>query len=440
MRINWLSPVPPAPTAIGDFSRRIMPSLAERMQVTLWTDVEGAAAEACPGVPIRSCRQLELCWTDLNFADFTLYNIGNDARFHAHYLGMLERHPGVVILHDFNLHEINRERFLQGPGGEKAFARYVYQLAGAEGLRRVIRFRQGKETFEDVVEALPLIQSVTRHATGIIAFNEAMLDSLRERTKAPLLFCPLPMEREGRLPPPAKRSFTEGEPVELVMFGYLNSPNRRLPEVIEAVAGYAKGPVHLTLFGHIENRAGFARQLQGTGARDRIDYLGYLDEERMREVLQRAHLAINLRNPTRGESSDSLLRAWKHALPMLVTNTGYYATLPKGVACPVEPGDEVGGIHRHLDAFRSSPESYFAIGEAGYRHLLTNHTTETFAANLEEFLGMAEAYRKRSFVFNLSRRLASRLHADIADAGTRRRLAERLSAEAACWIGPGGTA
>jgi glycosyltransferase involved in cell wall biosynthesis len=286
MKINWFSPVGPAPTDIANFTQRVMPCLQKQLEVTVWTDTDDFDPDFLPGLEIRSCRDLDRSWPEINFADFSLYNIGNDARFHAHYATMLERHPGIVILHDFNLHELHRERLIHGPNGQAAFNRYVLETGGAKAWKAVCAFQEGRIRFEEAVERVPLIKSVTRYATGIISFNEGMKLPLKEETTAPMLFCPLPLESIDLLPPAVKREWNPDNVLEVAMFGYLNSPNRRLDEVLQALAGFDPGQVRLTLFGHIKEGEAFVRRIRQLGIEDSVRLLGYLSEEEMGRVLQ----------------------------------------------------------------------------------------------------------------------------------------------------------
>lgn len=434
MKINWFSPVGPAPTAIANFTQRIMTSLQRKLEVVVWTDVANFDPGYLPGTEIRSCRDLDRAWPDLNFADFSVYNIGNDARFHAHYATMLERHPGIVVLHDFNLHELHRERLIHRPNGVVAFNRYVLETGGVEAWKCVRAFQQGELSFEEAVERVPLVGSVTRHATGIVSFNAAMKPHLQTETKAPMLFCPLPLESRECLPKAIHRKLPPGQPLEVAMFGFLNSPNRRLDEVLEAIAGIESGRVRLTLFGHIKERETFARRVRSLGIENHVRLLGYLSEDEMGRVLEEAHLAVNLRNPTRGESSDALLRAWKYSLPVLVTDTGYYSTVPDSLVCRVEPGNEVNGVKSHLRAFMESPDAYFEIGLRAQDYFLENHTADSFAESLSAFLEKAQTYRKKSFVQDFSRRMGRVVHRDFGNESSEKILQERLSRELAGWI------
>lgn len=434
MRVNWFSPVPPAQSAIADVTERLVPSIAERMEVTVWTDVPDFDRSRFPDtVRVNSCSDIERLWPEINFADFSIYHIGNDVRFHGQYAWMLERHPGIVVLHDFNLHELHRERFIHKTDGRAAFHRYVLRTGGRKALQAVLAFQSGRISFEEAIERAPLIESVTRYATGIISFNEGMETALRARTRAPLLLCPLPLGPAGSLPAETPRQAAPGERVELVMFGFLNSPNRRLMEVLQALTAFPAGQVRLTLFGHIEDREPFDRRIRERRLTDRVRYLGYLNEDQMAETLKSAHLAINLRNPTRGESSDALLKAWKYALPVLVTKTGYYATLPQNIVCPVEPGDEVEGVRRHIDACRKSPESYFTIGSAAWRHLMEHHTAEAFAESLGEFLELTGSYKQRAFAWSFARRMGDRIREDCPGSLAADILRTRIASELEQW-------
>jgi glycosyltransferase involved in cell wall biosynthesis len=434
MKINWFSPVGPAPTDIANFTQRVMPCLQKQLEVTVWTDTDDFDPGFLPGVEIRSCRDLDRAWPEINFADFSLYNIGNDARFHAHYAAMLERHPGIVILHDFNLHELHRERLIHAPSGQAAFSRYVLETGGVEAWKAVCDFQQGEISFEEAVERGPLIRSVTRHATGIVSFNEGMKAGLQRETNAPMLFCPLPLESIEAMPPVVERKLRPGQRLEVAMFGYLNSPNRRLDEVLQAVAGFEPGKLRLTLFGHIKDGEAFARRIRQLGIEDSVRLLGYLSEEEMGRVLQESHLAINLRNPTRGESSGALLRAWKYSLPVLVTNTGYYATVPESLVCRVDPGDEVEGVERHIRAFIDSPQDYIETGLRAHRYFLEHHSADCFAESLAAFLHKAEAYRKKSFVHDYARRIGQIVHRDLGGTRSEKALQERTALELVKWV------
>jgi glycosyltransferase involved in cell wall biosynthesis len=434
MKINWFSPLPPGATAIGNFTERILGSLQQHFQLTLWTDVDGVAEGSYPGVKVRHIKDIDRAWPEINFADHSIFNIGNDARFHARYAELLERHSGVVILHDFNLHELHRERLIHGPNGRQAFHQFVRESEGEEALQAVRAFEQGRIQFEEVVEQVPLAGRVCQRATAIVSFNPSMGAALREVTRAPCLLCPLPLDGLDQLPGLKERPVPVNSRIELVMFGYLNSPNRCLHQVLDAIAGFGPEAVRLTLFGHIADTADFSAQVKQRGIEDRVRYLGYISEEEMASVLCASHLAINLRNPSRGESSDTLLRAWKYGLPIVVSNLAYYATLPNETVLKVQPGEEVEGLRRHISEYRSDPERMLKSGIEGHHYLRREHTADAFAERLARFLEGLHPYQLRHFTPLYGRRLGAFLERDFPDSPDLPRMKRRLASELAEWI------
>jgi hypothetical protein len=98
MRLNWVAPLPPAVTALAEYSRRVLPLLAGRAELVLWTEQEpwDRAAEAWGTV--RRLRAGAIPWHELNTADATLIHLDRGAVTAA--VGeVLAAHPAVAVLH-----------------------------------------------------------------------------------------------------------------------------------------------------------------------------------------------------------------------------------------------------------------------------------------------------------------------------------------------------
>jgi hypothetical protein len=83
-----------------------------------------------------------------------------------------------------------------------------------------------------------------------------------------------------------------------------------------------------------------------------------------------------------GEASLSQLRFWTHALPTLVTRTGWYATLPESVVAHVRPDREQTDIMAHLGRFLEQPREYEALGQRGREWLVRYHGPDSYADTL----------------------------------------------------------
>jgi hypothetical protein len=118
-----------------------------------------------------------------------------------------------------------------------------------------------------------------------------------------------------------------------------------------------------------------------------------------------------------------------------VTNTGYYATVPESLVCRVEPGNEVEGVKQHIQAFINSPGEYIKKGLRAHGYFLEHHSADRFAESLVDFLEKAEAYRKKSFVYDFSRRLGRVVHRDFGGISSENQLQDRLATELIRWTG-----
>src|SRR5512139_1199017 len=96
-RLAYFSPLPPAQTGIADYSRELLPHLAQLADVTVF-------AEECspsPSSPLADLTILPLASYERqrwNY-DLAIYQMGN-SRYHEAIAASLLRCPGLMVLHD----------------------------------------------------------------------------------------------------------------------------------------------------------------------------------------------------------------------------------------------------------------------------------------------------------------------------------------------------
>ena len=160
-----------------------------------------------------------------------------------------------------------------------------------------------------------------------------------------------------------------------------------------------------------------------------------LSENDLHAALNRADLAVNLRYPTRGEASGTLMRVWEHALPCLVTRTDAFASLPEDTVAFVDPENEAADIQHHLSAYLERPDHYRALGRRGRALLEQEHVAEVYARRLFQFLQDLRARGSNAFAAPFARRVASHVLAEISEPTFQDLGLERISTEIASWVG-----
>ena len=120
MRIAFFSPLPPAKSGIADYSAAVLDPLRRLAEVDTFTE--------------------KPAHFDFSRYDVGVYQLGNNPH-HTFAYEMAIRHPGVVVMHEANLHHLIADLTIRR-GDWDAYLREVESNAGAEALafaRRYVR-------------------------------------------------------------------------------------------------------------------------------------------------------------------------------------------------------------------------------------------------------------------------------------------------------------
>jgi glycosyltransferase involved in cell wall biosynthesis len=405
MRLNWFSPLPPAPTGIAEWTGHVLPALCAQAEVVLWTDQE--PWEAVPGVAaeVRRFRPDDVPWAEVQRADLTVYHVGNNARHHAGICQVSRRHPGVVVLHDLGLPHLFLALYREQRQDRAGYRAELERFYGDFGGWLAPRLWDGRIPVQAVADCYPHTALAVEGALGVLVHTRAAYDALRPAMQWPLAYQPLAYRAAPHVP----HSAEPGVPHRLVVFGHIDA-NRGLASVLEALARFgADGPFRLDVYGTVWDPEYVQGLVTAHGLRRRVTLHGYVSESELSAALARSHLALNLRNPTMGEASLSQLRIWEHSLPALVSQTGWYATLPPTAVAHVHPECEVEDLCRHLEAFLLNPAALARLGANGRLWLERHHAPESYVEALLRLCEEAVRYRPRAVSYYLARRAAEEM-------------------------------
>src|SRR5689334_20946052 len=106
MKLAYFSPLPPKRSGIADYSEELLPYLAQSAEITLFVDgFEPASSEAISRFEILDYRKRPDVLTRLESHDAIVYHMGNDHRYHTGIFETMVKYPGILVLHDFALHD-----------------------------------------------------------------------------------------------------------------------------------------------------------------------------------------------------------------------------------------------------------------------------------------------------------------------------------------------
>jgi glycosyltransferase involved in cell wall biosynthesis len=405
MKLNWFSPLPPAKTDIAHYTARVLPALLRAADVTLWTDQHDWDRTLEKQVEVRSFRIGRIPWAELNRADASFYQIGNNPLFHGAIWQVSRLHAGVVVLHDFSLHHFFDGLYRVKWRDLDAYLAVMEAYYGEEGRRAAAEsFHNEARNIGFMAERYPLTGLAVENALGVVVHTKESFAALSPTAQWPIACAPLPFAFSAHSwRRPAKAA---GPPYRLISFGYIGR-NRRLESLLQALAELPeRAQFKLDIYGEIlDGEDRLRAQLRTLDLKQQVTLHGFTSEAKLDQALAAAHLAINLRYPTMGEASGSQLRIWTHALPSLVSKVGWYASLPpESVAFVRTDENEVTDIQASLRAFLAEPNVFAAMGERGRRELEARHSCERYAETIVAMARSAGEFRARAASLKLAER------------------------------------
>lgn len=348
-RMAFVSPLPPARSGIADYSAAMLPELAK------FYDIDLVLAQESLDVPWidDTFAQRPVAWFDAHAHEYDriVYQFGNSA-FHSHMFGLLERHPGVVVLHDFFLSEL-----LSHDEGTSALPNlYCRALYLAHGYLPLLHEREHGRVAS--CQRYPCNKSVLDRATGVVVHSThavalAMhwygLDAARDWRVIPLL---------RQLPTATSQTDARsalgvaGDDFLVCSFGML-TPNKCIDALVAAWIDSAAGRdprCHLVFVGAPVNAAFDSALSAQIAAHPRIRVTGYASDANYRTWLAAADGAVQLRSGSRGETSAAVLDCLSYGLPTVVNAHGSAAEIPAQACLQIEDAFSHASLCTALDA------------------------------------------------------------------------------------------
>jgi glycosyltransferase involved in cell wall biosynthesis len=386
-RLAWFSPMPPSASGIAAYSAEILPRLRARglaIDVYVGTDAEIDAADGRAGAADFVWRHRRAPY------DLVVYQLGN-AACHDYIWGYVFRYPGLVVLHDAQVHQARAQALLGGwqPRRDDYKREFVANhpaappdvaLLVAEGL--------GGSLFGHWPHVRLVLQAARLAAVHSASLAGRLAAEHGIDVRAIAMGVADPLAAPGALTAGAVRARYGLGPDDVVVgaFGGL-TPEKRLPQVLEAVAALAADHprLHLLLVGAPARHYDALAEAQQRGIADRVHLTGFVPDAELPAHMLAADVCACLRWPTNGETSASWLRLIAAGRATVITDLAHQEELPtvdprtwqgtrRPIAAAVPILDEANALRAALQALVRSPERRAALGAAARDYWLAHHT------------------------------------------------------------------
>jgi glycosyltransferase involved in cell wall biosynthesis len=343
LRVAVFTPLSPKMSGIADFAEELLLNFSPRIRAECFIDDYAPAHPAIrERVPVFPHWQFEKRHAGAPF-DAVLYELGNNT-LHAYMLPWLERHSGVIDLHDFSILGLFQHlTHHHGWGPEtQCWLRRELELAGHDSASP--SDLQSRDPL-----ALPMTRYIMTRSKAVVVHSDWIRRQLADLLPDACTVTHIPLGVDlgmVRLPRPPRdvlrrKYHLTSHAFVVACIGVANRL-KRLPEVLTAFREFnlVVPESYLVFIGPAER--GVLRQITQMAAafriRNRIRLLGHRPLPELYEVLDLCDAVVNLRYPTMGESSATLAAAMAMGRPALVTPHGPYADYPDDACLKVPVG------------------------------------------------------------------------------------------------------
>jgi glycosyltransferase involved in cell wall biosynthesis len=331
-RLAWFTPYPPDRSGIAAYSRELLSLLATDHAVDVFVDRPGLRPSAlhpdgsCLPLILRSAH--DFVWLERRQPyDLVIYQLGN-ATCHDYMWAYFPRYPGLVVLHDAQVHQARAKQLLTRRRTEDYAAelRFSHPHAAA-GLEDLVAAGFGGSLFY----FWPMLGVVMRAARAVVVHGRWLASSLEAE------FPGVPVEtiRMGVAEPHGDRAAVRerlgigaGE-VVFAAFGRV-TPEKRIDAALRGLAhvlGYAPA-ARLLLVGDTADYYDVVSAAEAAGVVGRVTTTGYVPDDSLADYIAAADVCLCMRWPTARETSASWLRSLAAGKPTIVTELAQMSSVP----------------------------------------------------------------------------------------------------------------
>ena len=385
MRLACIGPLSPLRSGVAHFSENWLPYLAKRCDIRLFT--AGFSPSPTPILQRFPAADISEFVSDPSAFDAVLYHMGNHYRYHRRVFDALCLVPGMVLLHDCVLNPF--------------FAKYALERGDFEVFRRLFDLCYGNNFHEEAAlfckakgdpYQFPMAGVTAMCSRGTIVMNDYARGIVsKEAPTANVLTIRqpyFPVQAPSESVQALRKKFRVPEKCFVVISIGTMTPTKRIDVALEAFRKFHHEfpDAFFLLAGESTARLPVDEMIE-KGSLKNVRYLGYLRDCEFHELLELADACINLRYPSNGEMSSTLIHMLGHGKVVAISNYAQFAEFPDDVCVKINLGPaESDELAAELLRLARDKDRRDRIGGAARTYILENHSPDAEADAIVKFL------------------------------------------------------
>lgn len=391
MKIAYFSPLLPQKSGVSDYSEELLPELSRYADIDLY--VSGFIPTSSSIKDNYELFPIERFTMDL-YRDYDeiIYHIGNNTQYHKEIYLTALKYPGIIVLHDYSIHHL----IAQLTVGQNDWHSYINEMKynyGTEGekLARLSAEGKNKVLWEtEYTMKYPVNKRVIDRSKGVIVHSKLAENGvISTRSDVFVQYAPLFTSEIVNVDEMEKKNLRKkyNLPNDCVIFSSFGFVSRakRIHLVLEAIKELKKKYRNIMYLIVGEEEKGvyeISQLIKKEGLHDCCQYIGFVNLDEFKEYIKISDVCINLRYPTQGETSASLLRILGYGKPAIVTNIGTFSEFPDSIVKKISFNNEIDeckDIVRTMQFFLDNPSEIKKMGQSALTYVKDRHSVSITA-------------------------------------------------------------
>ena len=328
-RLAWFTPLLPVKSGVASYNHELLPGLVPSHQIDLF--VNGSpAAFTIPHSDVCAFDAHDFIWKHKREPyDLTVYQLGN-APCHDYMWAYAVRYPGLVVLHDGQLHHARARALLQ----QKRYDDYREEFwfnhpdahpdlaeLGAQGLL-------GSLTY-----FWPMLRTIVESSRMVVVHNQWLAEQIEaHHPSAHVRVIAMGVPPPASLPAVRSVRSRHGIREDAVLFMAFGkvTPEKRIDEAIRALASMTEAVpnAHVLLAGETVDYYDVKTTARALGVEGKVSVAGFVADDDVDAYLAAADVCLCMRWPSSRETSASWLRCIAAGKPTITTDLVHTVDIP----------------------------------------------------------------------------------------------------------------
>ncbi|MFT5713208.1 MAG: glycosyltransferase involved in cell wall biosynthesis, partial [Glaciecola sp.] len=328
-------PLPPKPNGIADYLAEQLPYFSNKIDVCVV--IENTAPTPTEiDASITVLRLAEYLVIQEQFSHTPhLYHVGNNPDT-KYMLPVLLNRPGIVMVHDLNLHYLIDLTNLS-QGDEAAYTLALFNQYGVAGKSIGEQLQKYRWKGSHMPHELLMSGSITDAASRIVVHSKYSANRIGATGVSNISIIPHHLSPEIRQHQPKLKMAYRGElglpgnKVVITSMGFIAKAKqiRAVLDSLKVLKEEGRDFIYVLAGQCKQHEYDVYQDIAECGLQDNVLVTGFLSSEQFFKFLIASDFIVNLRYPTGGESSGTLTRAFGLGLGCIVVNIGPFAEIPE---------------------------------------------------------------------------------------------------------------